>query len=169
MWIGLPAIALIVVAVGLRVGLPIYRQHVAVQEIERLGGTADCVHVGPQWLRDRVGDERMRLFDKVVNVRLSETQATDATLRKINGLTSLRWLDLDGTQVTDSGLAHLRGIRNLKWLWLQNTRVTDAGLAHLKGLPNLELLDLDDTHVTKAGVDSLVQTLPNISHIMGGP
>ena len=59
-------VVLVVVAVGVLVGVPVYRQQVAIREIDRLGGGGETRSGGPQWLRDIVGDEWMRGFDAVV-------------------------------------------------------------------------------------------------------
>ena len=62
---------LVVVAVGLHFGFPIYRQQVAIREIERVGGSVETRDGGPEWLRDQVGAERMKLFDEVVVFNLN--------------------------------------------------------------------------------------------------
>src|SRR5688572_3307689 len=80
LWIFLATVVVIVAAVGLRIGLPIYHQHLAIREIERLGGTVELTEGGPRWLRDRVGDQWMTPFDDVEGVILSGTQVTDAEL-----------------------------------------------------------------------------------------
>ena len=79
----------------------------------------------------------------------------DEDLRSLDGMTSVKALDLYGTQVTDAGLVHLEGLTGLRSLNLGNTRVTDAGLVHLKKLVNLQTLNLNNTRVTDAGLESL--------------
>ena len=96
------------VAVGVMVWVPYQRTQSTIREIKRMGGTAGKEPVGPDWLRGWVGDERMRIFDKVVVV------------------------DLDGTQVTDAGLEHLKGLTSLQELYLVGTQVTAAGAENLK-------------------------------------
>ena len=58
-WIFLSTIVLVVVGTGLRFGIPVYREQVAIREIEKLGGRVWTEPAGPAWLRERVGDERM--------------------------------------------------------------------------------------------------------------
>ena len=70
LWIGLATGVLIVTGGALRIGLPIYREQVAIREIKRLGGQYMTSRGGPDWLRKLVGDDRMELFDKVYMVRL---------------------------------------------------------------------------------------------------
>jgi internalin A len=160
LWIGVAAAVLVVVAVGLQFGVPIYRQQAAILEVERFGGTIEMVPRGPEWLRDHLSDERMKWFDDVVYVHLENTDATDATLLSVSWLPSLQVLMLDGTRVTDAGLVHLKRLTKLECLTLNGTQVTDAGLSHLKGLNSLEELSLDRTRVTDSGLAHLEGTHP---------
>lgn len=162
-----------------------YRQHLAIREIERLGGRVSMQTTGPNWLRNLVGDEWMRLFDKSDWVQLDGTHATDGTLRQIAVLSDTQTLWLEGTQVTNAGLRHLTSMTDLKYLrlngtqvsdqglenisdlktlttiGLNHTRITDAGLRRLGRLPNLEVLLLSDTAVTESGVAAWKQAHPN--------
>jgi hypothetical protein len=155
LWIGVAAMVLLVAGGGLRIALPIYRQQTAIREIERLGGHVECARGGPDWLRERLGDEPMKLFDTVTQVSLSDTAASDETLNHLRGLGGLRQLDLDGTRITDAGLAGLQRSTSLHHLLLDRTRVTDAGLAYLKALRELETLSLRDTKITDTGMAHL--------------
>jgi hypothetical protein len=137
------------------VGLPAWRQHVALREIERLGGFVIAEPRGPAWLRSLLVNDRMKMFDEVCYVELRGTRATDATLRHLSCLKSMSGLSLGGTEITDAGLANLEGLTNLHNLLLVNTRVSDAGLAHLKRLKRLQNLVLDRTQVTGAGLARL--------------
>jgi hypothetical protein len=167
LWIGLATVMLVFVGVGLPFGPPIYSRYVAIREIERMGGWVQTRPRGPAWLRGKVGYERMRFFDEVSVVGLENTQASDATLRQIGGLTSAKMLFLNGTRITDAGLVHLRGMTNLDWLDLTGTRVTDSGLEHLKALPKLEGLILDNTAITDAGLEQL-KCLPRLVDLLIG-
>lgn len=48
LWIGLATVVLVVVTIGLQFGVPIYRRHVAIREIERLGGKFETSKGGPE-------------------------------------------------------------------------------------------------------------------------
>jgi len=85
----------------------------------------------------------------------------DETLESLEGLTSLRRLDLDSTKITDAGLVHLKEVKELRTLILAATKVSDAGLEHLKGLANLTLLNLSGTEVTADGITALRAVLPH--------
>src|SRR5712672_2036371 len=79
--IGIVTAVLIAAAVGLRFGLPSYRQLVFFRDVERLGGHVETRMAGSQWVRDRLGHKLTEeLFDKVIQVNLSQTKATDNTL-----------------------------------------------------------------------------------------
>jgi len=90
-WLGMATVVLVVVAAGLRIGVPIYRQQAAVREIERADPKSYILRRprGPTWLRDWVGEERMEPFDDVVTLSIDTKANTDATLRQVNWLTSL--------------------------------------------------------------------------------
>ena len=56
---------LMAVVPALRIGIPAYRQSVALQKLRPYGQVADVRRVGPEWLRRLVGEERMLPFDEV--------------------------------------------------------------------------------------------------------
>ena len=96
------------------------------------------------------------------------TRITDAGLKHLRGLTSLKELDISGSTVspgrrtiTDAGLENLRNLRKLEKLNLDLTEVTDEGLRHLIPLTQLRVLSLKETHVTAAGVNRLQRALPD--------
>jgi len=148
---------LIVIAAGLRVGIPIYRQHAAIRAIQRLGGNYYLESQPPGLLERYVGDEWASKFVKVEHVGLNETQVTDPGLEYLDWLPSLKSLDLCRSNVSDQGLAHVRTQTNLNYLNLCLTPISDAALAHLQKLTNLEHLYLSDTGVTNDGVHLLQQ------------
>src|SRR5262249_22199444 len=177
LWIGIVAVVLVVVALGLQIGVPIYRQQVAIREIERVGGYVTLGSRGPEWLRDWLGfgGKWVEFVDPPIAVYLMgssaddatlvhlrairtleqvalNTQVTDAGLSHLKGLDHLEVLRLDGTQVTDAGMIHLKGLKSLNQLGLCSTRITDAGLLQISGLPKLNFLSLDNTQVTDAGL-----------------
>ena len=162
LWIGVVTVLLIVVALGLRIGIPVYRQQAAIREIQRLGGVVYVQPRGPIWLRERIPARFNELFGEVDFISLQETSATDATLAHLQGLNGLKQLWLTATSVTDSGMLHLKGLTNLQMLHLERTLVTDVGLAHLKSLTRLRDLRLLQTPVTDAGVAELKLDLPNL-------
>jgi hypothetical protein len=136
---GLATVVVIVVSLAMRVGLPMYRQHVAVAEIERLGGMVFYAPSRPEWLESLLYRIDQDLGDRLVVVSS---------------------VCLDGRTVTDSTLDHLAWLRELQELRLNRTEMTDARLARLKQLTNLKVIYLRQCPVTDAGVDDLEKTLP---------
>jgi hypothetical protein len=115
----------------------------------------------------------VRLDDKqpgvpIVEIDLHQTRTRDADLEMLDGLTTLRALNLFGTSITDAGLKHLDGLAKLEKLHLNNTSITDAGLEHLRGLTGLKELSLYDTKVTDDGLRHLAALTSLQSLTLGG-
>lgn len=163
-WGLLATVVLVVVGTALRFGIPIYRQHQVIREVEVLGGWVSTVKGGPDCLRRQVGDDWMKVFDDVNGIHLDHVQVTDTELAHLYGLTNLEQLELDYTQITDAGLGHLKSLTNLKFLFLTSTKVTDAGLEQLKSLTKLQILGLNCTEVTDTGLEHL-KTLTNLEWV----
>jgi len=142
LWIGLATTVLIVVSLGLRVGLPMYRQHIAVAEVERLGGVVFTQPCGPEWLESLLYKIDQDLGDRLVIV---------------SGVC------LEGRPMTDESLDHLVWLSDLEELLLSHTEMTDARLARLKNLKNLKKVSLDQCPVTDAGVADLQKALPSLT------
>ena len=136
------------------------RQREAVRAMRKLGGCViydyECVDpavpLGPEWLHSVLGED---YFGTVLYVYLKNTQATDAAMAHLEGMSQLRSLGLDRTQVTDAGLAHLETVNQLQKLYLVDTHITDAGLNYLVGMTELMTLQLDSTRITDAGLAHL--------------
>jgi hypothetical protein len=162
MWIGVAAGVLVVLVVALRVGIPIYRQQVAIREIERLGGWVLTEERGPNWLRRWVGD-KATTFGLATSAVFTETKITDADLVVLAPqLRNFERLILARTHITDAGLIHLRGLTDLRELDLDDTDISDAGLVHLKTMTGLKELGLYGTQVTESGVSMLQKALPRV-------
>lgn len=143
------------------------RQRRAVAAIEALGGFveyasdfgSDETEAFPEILLRRWLPRDY--WDEVQEVALVYTDVADTGLTDLQGLTSMRYLDLKGTPVTDAGLVHLHDLTTLQVLCLSDTQITDSGLAHVQRLAALQDLDLYRTRVTDAGVAKLQKVLPN--------
>src|SRR4051794_31538753 len=75
---------------------------------------------------------RVTMDDKVagspiVGVDLSRTKVTDAELKTLKEIKSLRELKLSSTAVTNTGLNEVKELKTLQDLDLYETKVTDAG------------------------------------------
>lgn len=159
------------------VGLPYYRQHCAVRAIAAAGGGVQIQRGGPEWLRRRLGDKPMQVFDWVSSVTLPGTSATDAVLSHLPGLPHISSLHVQGKfiighdeepgKITGVGLEHLKGLLKLKKLTFYHAAIPDAELAHLSGLANLESLALLSTSFTDAGA-AYLDSLPNLKQLFLG-
>ena len=116
------------------------RQREAIAAIERLGGVVERWEdlSVPKWIRKFFPDE---FFIYAVEVVLDDTEATDACLEHLKGMTNIDILQLNGTKVTDACLEHLEGLTNLGFLRLKNTNVTPEGVKKLQeALPNCDIM-----------------------------
>src|SRR5438045_2667946 len=73
---------LLLVGVGgpLWIGLRGWRQQVAINEIERVGGEIETLPRGPEWLRAAVGESFLKWFDDAYMVHLGGSLVDDSTL-----------------------------------------------------------------------------------------
>ena len=85
---------------------------------------------------------------------------TDAGLKQVADLHSLRRLNLESTDISDQGLEHLAGLTKLLELDLSETKITDKGLGHLGKMSDLQVLRLSNTRTTDVGLGSLKVTTP---------
>jgi Leucine-rich repeat (LRR) protein len=155
LWIGIAATVLLIIATGVHVGLPIYRQENAVRQIRRLGGWERRSRVGPKWLRELAGEERVDRFAQVEELYLIDTEFGDADVARLRLLPAVKVLYLDGTKVTDAGLGELTTMSLLEELHLKQTAITDHGLASLERLAKLRELDVSHTDLTDAGLSHI--------------
>ncbi|WP_395736792.1 c-type cytochrome domain-containing protein [Prosthecobacter sp.] len=107
------------------------------------------------------------IADKIASLDIARSKVTDAGLKAVAGMKTLKELHLEGTTIGDAGLDQLKGLTELEYINLYNTKVTDAGLAKLAGLSKLKAIYLWQSGVTKAGVAALKAKLPK-AHINTG-
>jgi internalin A len=117
--------------------------------------------------------------DPITRIDLGRKKVTDADLKVIGVLTSVRDLNLEGPilkevsgkpvyakeQISDAGLKNLAAMTDLRSLNLCGTNITDAGLKHLAGMKNLQNLQLSNTKVTDTGMEDLMK-LPKLESLM---
>jgi hypothetical protein len=122
---------------------------------------------GPVWLNGKrltpITDAGMAHLDlrSVVNLSLDGLPITDAGLKSLPDLPSLRMLQLTGTKIEGPGLSRLAAFRNLESLLLNGSAVTDDGLSHLAGAKSLVVLRLDGMPLSGAGLKHVI-TLPRL-------
>ena len=162
-WLLLATFVLVVGFVGLSVWLAWHREQQLIRMVESWEGYAVTETGGPQWLRQIVGEERMKkfkVFERVHFVNLGDSKVSDRDLAQLRKLTKPNMVYLDRTAITDSGLLHLTMLTTLEVLDLRSTAVTDSGLVQLGKSTNLRLIHVDDTAVTAKGIEELQKELP---------
>lgn len=136
----------------------------------------------PEWLERWVGRDYLysvdcfvivqhrapdRLIEKVADlpylrlVKLPACTITDESLRPLQTLKRLEWLELFKTPATDNAVAIVAKIKSLKTLDLRGTRVTDACVSELISLPNLQNLYIGNTAITSQAVDQIRAAVPS--------
>ena len=73
-------------------------------------------------------------------------------LKKLQELTNLESVSLNGTNINDQGLKHLSACPTLSNINLSFTPISDKGIAHLVKLKHLKYLRLKETEVTRQSV-----------------
>src|SRR5438309_6444824 len=104
-WNRLVCVTALLVAVGVavRVGVPAFRKNVAIAQIARLGGIIETSERGPRWLRRCIGDERMRLFERVQVVQFMDDRISDADMRHVREFPDVEYVSVWSSQITDAG------------------------------------------------------------------
>jgi hypothetical protein len=183
LWILTVAVALGVVAGGVGVGVPAYRQWSAMNELQPYIYFDHGRHVGPEWLRRLVGEQQMNAFDDIETIQFrcddvrydrmfgvkrepfpkhSGAVINDNAVANIKSFSKLKGLGLSCTDVTDVGMTDIVGLQKLEYLDLSGTDISDASVPLIKQLSNLKDLSLRRTRVNDAGVDDLQRALPDL-------
>ncbi len=121
----------------------------------------------PQWGEDRdwllddwkyteAGLRHLETLTSLRSLRLTGVPIDGWGLDSLRNMKKLRSLELGETEVTDGALPYLYPLESLEVLQLYGTPITDDGLAHIAKLKQLEVLILDRTAVTDAGLAQLV-------------
>jgi hypothetical protein len=124
--------------------------------LELVGQLSDVVHLD-LFLSDLTdaGLKHLRGMHSLRRVAMGGTKITDAGLEHLEGLTELEYVGLRADNVTDAGLARLQKLTALTELTLSESKVTDVGLARLKGLTKMDYLRIDQTAITDVGLKHL--------------
>lgn len=141
-------------------------REVSIERIEKLGGSVGIDSEQPNqpvWKVDlsevAVDPEVIGLlqsFPMLEVLHFDRTPLTDALLKRIGEIRTLRELSLEDTKITDAGLVHLTGLSALEKLNLNGTKTTNAGLQTLAPLKQLHEILYADTEITELGLDLLV-------------
>ena len=146
-------------------------------EIKELGGQLILTPSGPQWLYLATGDTGMDIFEVPTAIDLyngnnplkgkggRNERVTDAWLKRLANVTTLRKIDLANCAIQGEGLQHLSKLTGLRELNLTLTPVKDDALKHLAGLTELRFLGLASTQCTGTGFAHLkaLRQLENVN------
>lgn len=99
--------------------------------------------------------EHLDLPSDARRIYLRNCDINDISLKRLEGLTQLQYLSLEGSKIKGDGLEVLKSLPALKSLSLNGTKITDESLTHLHGAKNLTILLLNDTDVSDDGTTTL--------------
>lgn len=178
-WLFAGTAALVLIGLGLVLGVPVYRQRMAIQEIKRFSGSVQYFQHRPEWLTRLIGEEWMEWINEPEHVVFwpdgptlsrrsrfggmvvgSEPLINDQRLKCVLGLPHLKSLDLAFSNTGDAGLEYVSRLQHLEFLRLEGTDVSDAGIAILLRMKSLKTLQVEHTKITATGVRKLAKALP---------
>ena len=139
-------------------------------------GTTAITDAGLEQIKRLEGIEQLELprygdplHDSPFWNELHAERITDAGLRHVGAMTSVKKLYISGGGITDAGLVHLANMQKLTQLEFGACPgIRGPGLATLAKLPQLEFLDLGNTHVGDESLNLLL-TSPKLNFIVVGP
>ncbi|MFO0818651.1 MAG: hypothetical protein U1A77_11960 [Pirellulales bacterium] len=105
----------------------------------------------------------LRAYPNLETLDFAETDFTDSDLESLAELRQLRNLRLNNTQITDAGVALLSDMNNLEQLYLAGTLVSDRCLDSLAKLPKLRYVYLPRTQVTSVAATRFMESRPECS------
>jgi hypothetical protein len=108
------------------------------------------------------------LKKQLIQLKLGNSNITDANLEAIAGLSSLTGLFLEKTAITDKGIMVLKNLLQLQYLNLVGTKVTAKGLELLKDLKNLKQVYLYQTMISGSEWSNLKKIFPKTIIDTGG-
>jgi len=91
----------------------------------------------------------------IVEVSFVSSMETNATLKRLAEITTIRSLEMRSKYVTDEGLQHLQVQTNLESLVLNSPNITDAGMKGFQIFPRLKELSLGGTNITDSGLQEI--------------
>jgi hypothetical protein len=155
---------------------PTWQQHrwkcEVIRQVHEAAGFVRVERAGPDWVRPlgayyRNGDVNappIGIFDRVVEVRLIDADATDDFLARLAECDELQILNLSQNAITGAGIKHLKRLEHLEDLDLAYTKVTDDDMIALGEINSLKRLDLSHNRLSGRGFHCL-QPLANLETI----
>ncbi|MCI0361464.1 MAG: hypothetical protein L0211_23525, partial [Planctomycetaceae bacterium] len=108
--------------------------------------------------------------ERLRNLSLGRTAATDKGLAALAPCQNLAWLDLSNLPITDAGLKQLASATKLKQLFLEGTKITDESLPQIGACKQLEELDLSNLAITDDGLAAIANLKQlKVLYLTGSP
>lgn len=138
----------------------LFRRSVKPDVLDDLAALANLVDLN--LYESHVTDADLRLIGRLSSLRRLNLgvcpQITDAGVEQLLPLTKLEFLNLGFCRrITDEGFGKLSQLKNLETLNLSLTGLSDEALPALAGLSKLQTIDIDNTRVTDAGLQHLTK------------
>lgn len=147
-WFLLVAVILGIVGVGLHFGVPYSRQMALLNRVSGL-----TIPWGPTWLREALGDDRMRGLEGIYIVGGELTDEDVAFLREFHTQT-LTKLRLHNSRVTARGLAGISQFGKLTDITLSTSVVDQALIDQLDQIGTLETIILYDGDIPEPQMET---------------
>jgi len=95
-----------------------------------------------------------------LSVKYLGTDLTKGDLRLLSNIKSqIVELDLSNSNATDKMTTVLKSLKGLKKIRLDNSLITDDALENIKSLTHLEVLNIHNTNITNAGLEKLLNNI----------
>ena len=107
----------------------------------------------PTWLERWVGEDYLYSIDAFV---ITSDQNPNDAIELASELPYLRLVKLPACAITDESLRPLENLHRLEWLELFATPVTDECMASIAKLSSLKILDLRGTAITDRAIPTIV-------------
>ena len=131
-------------------------------------GSVSLSDVGLKTISEFPRLKTLHLGKRKIGNWYSGPDITDVGISELARLQSLRELSLDGHRLTDESLKTIEKMHDLQYLDVSDTSITDAGLEHLYNLKNLKTLYLEMNNLTPAAVAKLQSALPGCTTLEAG-
>ena len=109
-------------------------------------------NAAPDWVYNYISKDVAMLGDRVDGVLFDSQPVSDNVLERLNGLGTVRTLDIGSCSLTDSAIPHIAEPSELNSLLIGRNKIPDKGASHLPKLMKLEHLQIHETPLTNAGL-----------------
>ena len=122
---------------------------------------------GPRFSAD--GIARFRACRTLKCLRLTGCAVDDTALTAItSSLSELDDLFVGKTRITDSSMKAIQNLRHLAWLDIAETKVSDAGITAIGPHPSIKTISLEGTRVGNPSLAALA-TMPKLKEVWSSP